>query len=80
VALGCTHYTFLLPEFAALRRDLRWFDPAGAVARQAVRVVGRAGGGGGFFVTGAVRDAAMMARRIEGYGFSAIERLGVPAA
>jgi glutamate racemase len=38
IALGCTHYTFLLPEFLRLRPDLKWFDPAGAVARQTAAV------------------------------------------
>jgi len=81
VALGCTHYTFLLPELAALWPDKKWFDPAVAVARQAVRVAGGAGAGGGrFFVTGSGRDGDRVGRRIEGYGFTAMERLGVPAA
>lgn len=39
MALGCTHYTFLLPEFLALRPDLTWHDPALPVARQTLRVV-----------------------------------------
>jgi glutamate racemase len=34
VALGCTHYTFLLPEFQALYPEIAWFDPALPVARQ----------------------------------------------
>lgn len=39
MALGCTHYTFLLPEFMALRPDLSWHDPALPVARQTLRVI-----------------------------------------
>lgn len=39
IALGCTHYTFLLPELQALRPDLTWHDPALPVARQAMRVI-----------------------------------------
>ena len=39
IALGCTHYTFLLPEFLAIRPDLTWHDPALPVARQALRVI-----------------------------------------
>lgn len=39
MALGCTHYTFLLPEFLALRPDLTWHDPALPVARQTLRVI-----------------------------------------
>lgn len=81
VALGCTHYTFLLPELAALWPDKKWFDPAGAVARQAMRVAGGSSPGGGrFFVTGSRRNDSRVGRRIEGYGFTAMERLGVPAA
>jgi glutamate racemase len=38
IALGCTHYTFLLPELLILHPDLKWFDPAGAVARQTAAV------------------------------------------
>jgi glutamate racemase len=40
IALGCTHYTFLLPELAALRPNIKWFDPAAAVARQTAAVTG----------------------------------------
>ncbi|HTQ70473.1 MAG TPA: glutamate racemase [Acidocella sp.] len=39
VALGCTHYTFLLPEFMALRPDLSWHDPALPVARQTLSII-----------------------------------------
>jgi len=34
IALGCTHYSFLLPEFSALYPQISWFDPALPVARQ----------------------------------------------
>ncbi len=81
VAIGCTHYTFLLPEFLALWPAQKWFDPAAAVARQAVRVAGAdAGAGGAFFSTGAGPLGDMMRGRIEDLGFTAMERLGVPAA
>ncbi|MDR3505343.1 MAG: glutamate racemase [Acidocella sp.] len=40
IALGCTHYTFLQPEFLALRPDISWFDPALPVARHTLRVTG----------------------------------------
>ncbi|MDD2704039.1 MAG: glutamate racemase [Acidocella sp.] len=40
IALGCTHYTFLLPEFTALHPELAWFDPALPVARQTLAVTG----------------------------------------
>lgn len=39
IALGCTHYSFLLPEFMALRPEIHWHDPAMPVARQTLRVL-----------------------------------------
>lgn len=39
VALGCTHYSFLLPEFMALRPDISWHDPAMPVARQTLKII-----------------------------------------
>jgi glutamate racemase len=82
VALGCTHYTFLREEFAALRPDLAWFDPAEAVARQAVRVAGEAGATAAHHTANriATRTKKSTRRRIEDLGFSAFERLGVPGA
>ncbi len=80
VALGCTHYTFLREELAALRGDVAWFDPAGAVARQAVKVagaVGATGGAGRFYRTGDVVVEAVMRERVEGMGFGRAERLAV---
>jgi glutamate racemase len=38
IALGCTHYTFLLPEFQMLYPSIAWFDPALPVARQTLAV------------------------------------------
>ncbi|WP_298264868.1 glutamate racemase [Acidocella sp.] len=38
IALGCTHYTFLLPEFTALHPEISWFDPALPVARQSLKI------------------------------------------
>lgn len=38
IALGCTHYTFLLPELRVLYPDIQWFDPANPVARQTAAV------------------------------------------
>lgn len=39
IALGCTHYTFLLPEFLALYPQISWHDPALPVARQVLKVI-----------------------------------------
>jgi glutamate racemase len=38
IALGCTHYSFLLPEFSALYPGISWFDPAMPVAKQTLKV------------------------------------------
>ena len=38
IALGCTHYSFLVPEFSALYPGISWFDPALPVARQTLKV------------------------------------------
>lgn len=40
IALGCTHYTFLLPELALAHPGISWFDPALPVARQTLKVAG----------------------------------------
>lgn len=73
VALGCTHYTFLLDELRALYPDVAWFDPAGAVARQTARLVGgldlNVGGGGVAYFTGALADEAVMQAGFAGFGF-----------
>lgn len=39
IALGCTHYSFLRPEFLALKPEIRWHDQAMPVARQTLRVL-----------------------------------------
>jgi glutamate racemase len=41
VALGCTHYTFLLPELLALHPGIKWFDPANPVARQTAAITAK---------------------------------------
>ena len=47
VALGCTHYAWLLPELqGCLPAPVAWLDPAGAVARQTSRVAARHGADG----------------------------------
>ena len=82
IALGCTHYTFLLPEFSALRPGIGWFDPAGPVARQTVAVteklraspVGELAGTALF--TGEAPGGALAARLTE-FGFGKTRRLYV---
>jgi glutamate racemase len=40
IALGCTHYSFLIPEFRDLYPAISWFDPALPVARRTLHVTG----------------------------------------
>jgi len=76
VALGCTHYTFLLAELKALHPGIAWFDPAGAVARQTMRQAAglAAGAGGGVaYFTGALADSDVMKAGLAGFGFAEIK-------
>ena len=70
VALGCTHYPLLLPRLRALAPwAVTWLDPAPAIARRVVQLVGDAACGhghddeatavftGGAGLTSALRDA-----------------------
>ncbi len=45
VALGCTHYAWLLAELGACLPAVTWLDPAPAVARQTARVAAGLSGG-----------------------------------
>ena len=38
IALGCTHYSFLVQEFLALYPGISWFDPALPVAKQTLKI------------------------------------------
>jgi glutamate racemase len=79
LALGCTHYTFLLPELLQLRLNIQWFDPAGAVARQTSAVTRSLPGSvpGRYtntaFFTGFLSDRENMKTALEDYGFSNLE-------
>ncbi len=76
VALGCTHYTFLLPELKALHPGLAWFDPAGAVAQQTARLAAGLNmgmGGGVAYFTGALADEAVMRAGLARFGFDEIQ-------
>ena len=68
IALGCTHYTFLLPEFKALYPNISWFDPAAPVARQVLAVTSDLAGSEGEDVavfTAPAADTGMPARLLE---------------
>jgi len=79
IALGCTHYTFLLPEFLRLHPGLSWFDPALAVARQVHKITAalppseRATET--FLTTAPLPDHDVMAPRLAAYGFQTIKTL-----
>jgi glutamate racemase len=84
VALGCTHYTFLRPELQCLHPEISWFDPAGAVARQTLKVTGdlpssKTNEAETVLTTAPFRDHEIMAARLSAYGFRAIRLLGAPA-
>ncbi|MDE8348336.1 MAG: glutamate racemase [Acidocella sp.] len=76
VALGCTHYTFLLNELKVLYPGVMWFDPAGPVARQTEAVVARqelvANGPERAFFTAKLPDLDMMKAALADYGFSEV--------
>jgi glutamate racemase len=75
IALGCTHYTFLLPEFQALHPEIAWFDPALPVARQTLAVTSgmarSAPADEAAIFTAGVADAGFMRDRLAvGFGFT----------
>jgi glutamate racemase len=74
IALGCTHYTFLLPEFEALYPDIAWFDPALPVARQTFTVTWQLAASPASqpdtaYFTGALPDFELMQAKLTHYGF-----------
>jgi glutamate racemase len=83
IALGCTHYTFLLPEFLRLHPEISWFDPALPVARQAQKVTAgltaAAKATEPFLTTAPFPDHDAMAPRLAAYGFHSIQTLLTPA-
>jgi glutamate racemase len=68
VVLACTHYPFLLPIFERIAPwPVAWIDPAPAIARRVVAVVGERGGaapGGGMarLTSGKAWPAALVPR------------------
>ena len=72
IALGCTHYTFLLPELRALYPAIAFFDPARPVARHALAVappLSPALEPTAWF-TAAPPDPTALAARLSFYGFT----------
>ncbi len=79
MALGCTHYTFLLQELLTLYPHIQWFDPAGPVARQTLAVIKTLPP---FppqqdvaLTTAPLPDYTIMAARYANYGFKALRLL-----
>ena len=76
IALGCTHYTFLVPELERLYPGIAFFDPAEPVARQTLKMAAPlphpAATAGAFFPAG-------LAARLEPYGFTALSLFPPPA-
>jgi glutamate racemase len=78
IALGCTHYTFLLPELRDLHPRVAFFDPALPVARQCFAVTRDFEGAAAvnrYFATAAVKDGEIFAGRLGEFGFREVERL-----
>jgi len=78
IAIGCTHYTFLRPEFEALYPNLAWFDPAPAVARQTANITAALNltGADQAWFTAPPPEPATMQNELRRYGF---ESLGILA-
>jgi len=67
VVLACTHYPFLLPAFERVAPwPVAWIDPAPAIARRVVAIVGEGssgpGGGRASLTTGKAWPAALVPR------------------
>jgi glutamate racemase len=78
IALGCTHYTFLLPELRVLHPDIAFFDPALPVARQCFAVTQHFNGAppaNRIFYTAALPDAEFFAANLPDFGFYEVEIL-----
>jgi glutamate racemase len=74
VALGCTHYTFLLDELRALHPRIAWFDPALPVARQTRAVTeslecATTAQDGAAYFTAALTEETGMRRGLAAFGF-----------
>jgi glutamate racemase len=80
IALGCTHYSFLLAELSQLHPGVSWFDPALPVARQVQKITLALAAAGNsetetFLTTAALPDHDSFEARLAAYGFRAIKRL-----
>ena len=82
IALGCTHYTFLLPELRALYPAIAFFDPAEPVARHALAVappLSPAMAPTAWF-TAPPPDAEPLTMRLAAYGLTSVAMFPPPMA
>jgi len=75
--LACTHYPFLLEHFERLAPwPVEWIDPAPAIARRVVAVVGAGGGGtemrGEAYLTSGKSWPELLVRTLDGFGLEAL--------
>jgi glutamate racemase len=73
IALGCTHYTFLLSEFSALYPEISWHDPALPVARQAQKLTAHIAPAPAEAQTAYFAAETLPATLLAPYGFSCVE-------
>lgn len=79
VALGCTHYTLLQAELAALYPGVKWFDPALPVARRTLAVTESLSTAAWpdaqvAWFTAALADLDVLAPRLAEFGFCEIRQ------
>lgn len=82
LVLGCTHYPFLMPAIESLvGKGIKVIDPAPAVARQTLRLLGEPAAGGStlFATTGDPERFAAQIRQLLGIGAEPVPvEIGVP--
>ena len=75
IGLACTHYPLLLARMRKLAPwPVEWIDPAPAIARRVVDLMGVARGNGGsavFHYTSGKAPSPSLARALAGFGFAA---------
>ncbi len=74
IVLACTHYPLLLERLRKLSPwPVEWIDPAPAIARRVVNLLGAAHGNGGtstFHYTSGKAPSPSLARALAGFGFA----------
>jgi glutamate racemase len=80
VVLACTHYPLLLDRFRKLAPwAVEWIDPAPAIARRVVDLMGRTGSASGyvarFHLTSGRAPSAALAQALEQFGLTGAEKV-----